>query len=59
MKRTKTNFKLTNEYLKVKDNKIMVKLIKKAIEKARKRAKLKAHMEWKQTKILNLDYIGK
>ena len=37
----------------------MNKKIKKAIQRAQKRAKLKSHMEWKKTKILNLEYIGR
>lgn len=37
----------------------MVKTIKQAILKAQKRKALKEWMEWKQTKILNLEYIGK
>lgn len=41
----------------------MVKKIKEKILKAQKKAyikrKLKTHIEWKQTKFLNLEYIGR
>ena len=37
----------------------MLRANKKEIKKAIKRKKLRTHMEWKKTKILNLEYIGR
>jgi len=37
----------------------MINKIKKQIKKVQKKKQLRAWMEWKQTKILDIEYIGK